>query len=292
MAIREFRKNARTIMDRSNASVTCYFHDINRFAPLSSEEEAELVRTIREGGPEAFWARERLIRANLKFVVSVANQYKSSLLELSDLISEGNIGLIKAVEMFDETKGFKFISYAVWWVRQSILKALADNGTFLRIPTNKQGILSQYKQMQEDMLQKEQRLITAEEFCEVSGYDYSDVVRVIDSSYSPVNMDATLSDDSEATYGDFMVSDNYTDSGLDAESLTMELDNTMKHALSPRESFVLKRLYGIGCESWPLDNIAKELNISRERIRQVAAIAQDKLRRSIYSSRLAAFSAA
>lgn len=227
-----------------------------------------------------------MIRANLRFVVSVANQYKSPVLELSDLISEGNIGLIKAAERFDDTKGFKFISYAVWWIRQSIMGAISDNSPACRMPQNQQRVLRQYRQMQQDMLQVEQRTVSVDEFCEVSGLDRDLVVRVLETANRPVNMDEQVNDDGEATYADFLSSDSASDAGLDRESLRIDIIDVLDHLLTDREKFVVKHYFGLGCKQMSLDEIAEEIGLSRERTRQLNISALSKIRQSPCASRL------
>ena len=286
MAMKEFRTSTNTITDRSKDSVASYLREVSRMKPISAEEEAELARIIRRGGADALAARERLINANLRFVISVANTFKSHTLEFGDIISEGNYGLIKAVELFDETKGFKFISYAVWWIRQSIMAALDNSCTTLRLPKNQQNILRDYRQMEQDMLQKEQRSVTIEEFCEVSGYDYDKVLNVLQASYKPVYTDDSLNEDSDATYGDFFIVDSATDADLDNESLYDDLDFVFDKVLTYKERYVVESLYGVGRKQKSLEEVADDINLSRERTRQICAAALKKVCESDYSSRL------
>lgn len=292
MAIREFRTSNNSITDRSKESVSIYLREISREDCLSPEEEARLAHIIRKGGEGADAARERLIKANLRFVVSVANQYKSPVLELSDLISEGNIGLIKAAEHFDDTKGFKFISYAVWWIRQTIMAAISDNSATCRLPQNQQKVIRQYRQMQHDIFQMEQRNVSIDEFCEVSGMDRNLVVRVLETANIPVNMDQSVSDDGEATYADFLSSDSATDAELDRESLRIDILDVIDHLLTEREKFVMKHYFGLGCKPMSLEAIAKEIGISRERTRQLKIKILSKIRQSPYASRLSTHLAA
>ena len=286
MAMKEFKASKYTITDRKSDSVARYFHEVNRYKPLSSDEEAELARIIRRGSADAMAARERLVNANLRFVISIANTYKSTSLDFSDLISEGNIGLVKAADRFDETRGFRFISFAVWWIRQSIMAALDKSNTTLRLPNNQQKILREFRQMQKDMLQAEQRPISVDEFCEVSGYDYDSVVRVLESSAKAVKLDDCLGDDSDSTYMDFLVSDSVTDASLDKESRRHDLMRAIDMLLTEREALVLKGFYGIGCTAMSYEEMADMLNLSRERTRQIIVSAISKLRGSQYASRL------
>lgn len=287
--MREFKTHANTITDRSKEVVSLYLRDISHLDRISPEEEAELARIVHAGGPDAIEARNKLIKANLRFVISVANQYASKSMELADLISEGNIGLIKAAEEFDDTRGFKFISYAVWWIRQSIMAALAKSGTVMRLPFNQQKILRQYREMQQDMLQKEERSITVDEFCEVSGYGYEQVSRILESATKPMCMDEKVGDDGDITYGELMASDSASDAALEKESLHEDMLKMFKHLLSAREAYVVSHLYGIGCSTKSLDEISDDLNLSHERTRQISNACISKIRRSSYSSQLAAY---
>ncbi|MBR4365639.1 MAG: RNA polymerase sigma factor RpoD/SigA [Bacteroidaceae bacterium] len=272
-----------TITDRSSDSMNYYLKEIRRSKPLTPEEEAELARTIREGGREADKARERLINANLRFVVSVANKYHSTILEISDLVSEGNYGLIKAVDHFDESKGVKFTSYAVFWIRQAILEALYDFNTIFRLPQEKQKILKQYLEMDEDIQLKEGRHITIYEFCEVSGYDYDVVAHVLESNTVVKCFEDQLGNDDHATLGDIIPSNSITDSNLDKESLYEDIIDVMNHLLTTREAFVVMNVMGIGCKPMAYEELAEKINLSRERTRQIFHKAIDKLRKSPYS---------
>lgn len=290
--MREFKTHPHTITDHTNESVQRYLREVSRIERISMDEEADLARLIQRGGHEAIEARDKLVKANLRFVVSVANQYKSSHLDLADLISEGNLGLIKAAERFDDTKGFKFITYAVWWIRQSIMAAVANQSSTLRLPSNQQKILNQYRQFQQDILQREERTITIGEFCEVSGYDYERVACALGSTAKPMFVDERLGNDSDTTFGDMLASESVNDAALEQESLQQEIDNVFRHLLTDREAYVLKKLYGLGCEPLPLDEIALHLNISRERTRQISLSSIKKLRVSPYSSHLMDYLAA
>ena len=292
MPIKTFQISDNNHINRSNESVASYFRDVRHCKPVSADEEVELVRTIRKGGADAMAAREKLIKANLRFVISVANSYHSSVLELGDLINEGNIGLMKAVDEFDETRGFKFISYAVWWIRQSILEAISNTSTGLRLPHNKQSILRSYLRMGEDMMKRELRSITVDEFCEVSGYKPAVVMDVLSAASMPVNTSTTLNDDSETTVGEMLKSDSVADESFMQESLRKDINNAMDMLLSDREAFVLKSLFGIGKEEMFIEDVADEINLSRERTRQICHNALAKIRRSPFSKHLASYLAA
>ena len=287
MSMKDFRSSRKTITKRTGESVSRYFREVSRIPLLTMDEEAELARTIRRGGIEGEIARDRLITANLRFVISVANSYKTNgALEFADLISEGNIGLMKAVDRFDETRGFLFCSYAVWWIRQSIADALAKHGNTMRIPLNQQTIVHQYRQMQQDMFLAEQRPITIDEFCAVSGYDYDRVVSAIESSAKVIKLDDPLSDDTDTTYGDLLPSGSSADSDLDHDSLHHDLRKAIDKLLSDREVTIIAGHFGIGCNEMSLDDLAYELNLSRERTRQICISAINKIRNSPYASSL------
>lgn len=292
MALNDFRANENTIIDRSKKSISSYFQEIRKTKPLTPDQEAELARLIHKGGKEGDAALERLVSANLRFVVTVAHSFSSNLLELQDLIAEGNMGLIKAAKSFDETRGFKFISYAVWWIRQAITRAIANCDNTLRIPHNQQSILTEYRQMMKDVMQCENRTITIDEFCAVTGYDRDRVANVISASFKPVKLDDKLNDDEDTTYGDFFASDSYTDAGLDEESLHVDLVNVVNGVLTRREAFIVKCMSGVGHEMMTLNDVALEVGLSPERTRQVFHKAIKKISLSPLSSRLNSYLAA
>ena len=285
-------KISKSITNRSSEALDKYLVEIGREPMVSIDEEIELAQKIRKGGREGERAKEKLVKANLRFVVSVAKQYQHQGLGLTDLIDEGNIGLVKAAEKFDETRGFKFISYAVWWIRQTIMAAISDNSATCRLPQNQQKVIRQYRQMQHDIFQMEQRNVSIDEFCEVSGMDRNLVVRVLETTNIPVNMDQRVSDDGEATYADFLSSDSATDAELDRESLRIDILDVIDHLLTEREKFVMKHYFGLGCKPMSLEAIAKEIGISRERTRQLKIKILSKIRQSPYASRLSTHLAA
>lgn len=284
--MKAFKKGVNTITNRSNESVAIYLRDIKRFSPLSAEEENTLAHIIRQGGKEGEKARKRLLEANLKFVVSVANKYKSPILELSDLISEGNFALVKAAEDFDETRGFKFISFAVWRIRQAIQEAVDRTSTTLRLPHNRMNALRQFRQMQEDIQQKEGRNISLEEFCDITGNCYETMRDVLGSTLNTVKMDQCISDDSDTTYGDFLYAETTADSDILAESFRDAIIDAIDRSLSPRESWVVKSKFGIDGPQMSYIEIAEELRVSCERARQICVKAIKKLQDSPYTSML------
>ena len=244
------------------------------------DEEVILAQKIKQGGKEADKARQRLIEANLRFVISVANQYHQHNMDLSDLISEGNIGLIKAAERFDDTRGFKFISYAVWWIRQSITSAICENGRIIRLPLNQQALLNMYSILLNETIQREQRKPTIAEFAELAGISENKASMLIEQTDKTLSMDAPLSEDTETSVGDLVSSGSKTDESLDKESLHHDMVAMLNHILSAKEREILMRSFGIDCKEEGLDEIGFTLGLSRERVRQIREKALDKIRRS------------
>ena len=281
-----------SITDRSSESVTRYFHDVNRYRLLSADEEVKLARRIKDGGEEARKAREQLINANLRFVVSVAKSYNSDVLEFSDLISEGNLGLIKAVETFDETRGFKFTTYAVWLIRQAISAAVNRNSGSLRLPNNKLKILRDYRRMQDAIMQKEGREITVGEFCVAYGIDSDEMAQMLESSAKTKRLSDTLTDDGDTTYGDLIASGDATDAGTDYESMVSDIKDVMERLLSGREIDVVMGRLGMGGRQKTYEEMAACLGIGRERVRQLYHDALQKLKDSPYKMILMAHLAA
>ena len=285
--MREFRvSNQPSITDRSNASFASYLSEIAHSKPLTPDEEAELAAVVRRGGEGAEEARNKLVNANLSFVISVAKEYKSSVLEMTDLVEEGNMGLLRAAQSFDGTKGFKFITYAVWWIRQSILAALHSTDTALRLPQNQQTVLRQYHKMQEDVYAREHRSLSIDEFCDISGVERERMCSVLDGATHMVKMDDHLGDDTDTTVGDMMTSDSVTDSELEHESMRTDIVSVLHNILTEREFYVVSRYYGITCDAISLEEISLYLNLSRERTRQIRMSALTKVRNSPFASRL------
>ena len=244
------------------------------------DEEVILAQKIKQGGKEADKARQRLIEANLRFVISVANQYHQHDMDLSDLISEGNIGLIKAAERFDDTRGFKFISYAVWWIRQSITSAICENGRIIRLPLNQQALLNMYSILLNETMQTEQRKPTTAEFAEFANISENKASMLIEQTDKTLSMDAPLSEDTETFVGDLVSSGFNTDDSLDKESLHHDMVAMLNHILSAKEREILMRSFGIDCKEEGLEEIGFTLGLSRERVRQIREKALIKIRRS------------
>jgi RNA polymerase primary sigma factor len=267
------------ITNRDSSTVEKYFNEISKEELLTPQEEVDLARRIKQGDQRAL---EKLVRANLRFVVSVAKQYHHGSMPLNDLINEGNVGLIKAAKMFDETKGFKFISYAVWWIRQSIMEALNEHSRIVRIPSNKIGELSKISQAVSRIEQKFEREPTHDELAEYLGVKVEDIKSANTASIRQSSLDAPIGDEDDGTMYDVMSNPDAetTDTLLsDKDSLRTELDRLLASLLTDREQEVLKRFFGIGFDySLSLDDIAEDLGLTRERARQIKEGALKKLR--------------
>ena len=286
--MRQF-KNTKKITERNNISVNNYLKEVNRCPMATVDEEVTLAQRIRQGGKEADKARQRLIEANLRFVISVANQYHQPNMDLSDLISEGNIGLIKAAELFDDTRGFKFISYAVWWIRQSINSAICENGRIIRLPLNQQALLNMYSILLNETIQTEQRKPTIAEFAEFAGISENKASMLIEQTDKTLSINAPLSEDTESSIGDLVSSGSKTDEALDKESLHHDMKVVLNHVLSAKEREILMRSFGIDCKEEGLDEIGFSLGLSRERVRQIREEALRKIRVSYKIGMLAQY---
>ena len=286
--MRQF-KTTKNITERSNISVNNYLKEVNRYPMATVDEEVTLAQRIRQGGKEADKARKRLVEANLRFVISVANQYHQPNMDLSDLISEGNIGLIKAAELFDETRGFKFISYAVWWIRQSISSAICENGRAIRLPLNQQALLNKYFILMNKTIQKDHREPTPAEFAEFADITEYKASMLIEQNYKTLSMDAPLSEDTDTSVGDLVPSPYRTDDSLDKESLHQDIAAILNHILTAKEREIILRSFGIGCKEEGLEEIGVSLGLSRERVRQIREKALRTIRRSNKIGRLAQY---
>ena len=279
---------SKSITSRESPSLEKYLQEIGRVQMISAEEEAQLAIRIRKGDQQAL---NRLTTTNLRFVVSVAKQYQHQGLSLPDLINEGNMGLIRAAKRFDETKGFRFISYAVWWIRQSILQALADQSRIVRVPVNKVGVRNKLAKAAQEFEQQYEREPSIEELSEILSMDLEDVATTINLANRHVSLDSPLSEDGEATMVDIMENSNAvpTDQqGLD-ESMTYEIELVLK-SLPEKEQKVLRYLYGIGMDT-PLgmEDIGTQFNLTRERVRQIRDKALSTLREHATLMRLRSF---
>ncbi len=268
------------ITNRESVSLDRYLSDISKLELLTPEEEAELAFRIRNGDEEAL---DKLTKSNLRFVVSVAKQYQNQGLSLSDLINEGNVGLIKAAKRFDETKGFKFISYAVWWIRQSILQAIVEYSRIVRLPVNKVTTFNKVQQAYSSFIQEFEREPSNEELAEILDMTPKQVNDILSIGNKHVSFDAPVSNEgSDATLIDFYIQSDYeeTDKKLIKESLFEDVDINLS-ILSPREKEILKAYYGLGdSQEMNLEEIGSMFNLTRERVRQIKERAIRKLRKS------------
>lgn len=258
-------------------TVESYLRDISNIPMVSPEEEAELAIRIKSGDEDAY---RKLVEANLRFVVSVAKQYQGSELSLCDLINEGNIGLMKAARKFDPTRGFKFISCAVWWIRQQIMQAISDQSRMIRLPQNKIGMLSKISKAKSRLEQDLEREPTDEELAEFVDITPEKIGETIMESAKHMSFDTPFEEDGEGTLLDVLPDDNAekADSGTDNESLAIDLRRVMT-ILSPKEREILSLAFGIGCREMTLEEIGSRMELSRERVRQIKEKAIRKMAR-------------
>lgn len=272
-------KITKQITNRESQSIEKYLQEIGKEELITAEEEVELARRIQEGDT---YALERLTKANLRFVVSVSKQYQNQGLSLNDLINEGNLGLIKAAMRFDETRGFKFISYAVWWIRQSILQALAEHARIIRLPANKVGTLNKLNRTFAQLEQEFEREPTEDELADVLDMTTDEVVEYRKSAGKPVSLDAPIGDEDEGSMLN-VLEDKQSGAPSDElmnDSLKSEIDRVLQ-SLAPREATILKHFFGLGGEEYlSFEDIGAKLGLSRERVRQLKEKAIAKLRKS------------
>jgi RNA polymerase primary sigma factor len=281
-------KITKSITNRESASLDKYLQEIGREELITAEEEVSLAKRIKEGDQAAL---EKLTRANLRFVVSVAKQYQNQGLSLPDLINEGNLGLIKAARRFDETRGFKFISYAVWWIRQSILQALAEQSRIVRLPLNQVGSLNKINKAFSKLEQEFEREPSAEELSEILDLPIDKVADTMKVSGRHVSMDAPFANGEESTLLDVLVNGDSprADNGLMNESLSREIDRALS-TLTERERDVVKLFFGIGVtHGLTLEEIGAKFDLTRERVRQIKEKAIRRLRHSSRSKLLKAY---
>lgn len=278
-------KITKSITNRESASLDKYLQEIGREELITAEEEVILAKKIKDGDQSAL---EKLTRANLRFVVSVAKQYQNQGLSLPDLINEGNLGLIKAARRFDETRGFKFISYAVWWIRQSILQALAEQSRIVRLPLNQVGSLNKINKAFSKLEQQFEREPTADELAEVLDLPIDKVSDTMKVSGRHVSMDAPFANGEESSLLDVLVNldSPKADTGLMNESLSKEIDRALC-TLTERERDVVKLFFGIGLNhGLTLEEIGDKFDLTRERVRQIKEKAIRRLRHSSRSKLL------
>ncbi len=281
-------KITKSITNRESASLDKYLQEIGREDLITVEEEVELAQRIRAGDRIAL---EKLTRANLRFVVSVAKQYQNQGLSLPDLINEGNLGLIKAAEKFDETRGFKFISYAVWWIRQSILQALAEQSRIVRLPLNQVGSLNKINKAFSKFEQENERRPSPEELAEVLDIPVEKIADTMKVSGRHISVDAPFVEGEDNSLLDVMINDDSpnADRALINESLSKEIERVLIFTLSDRERDIVKKFFGLGIPEMTLEEIGDEFGLTRERVRQIKEKAIRKLRPNAKSKLLKSF---
>ena len=269
-------KISKSITNRESASLDKYLQEIGHEELLTTDEEVELAQRIRKGDKRAL---ERLTKANLRFVVYVAKQYQNQGLSLPDLINEGNVGLIKAAEKFDETRGFKFISYAVWWIRQSILQAIAEQSRLVRLPLNQVGSVNKITRELNKFEQEHERKPSVDEIAERVDLPEDKIADAMKANSRHVSMDAPIADGEDSSMIDFLSGDSSnTDRELAIESLKAEVSRILK-LLTDKEQKVLRAFFGIdGSPEMTLDEIGEKYNLTRERVRQIKEKALRRLR--------------
>jgi RNA polymerase primary sigma factor len=270
-------KIIKQVTNRDTPSLDKYLHEIGKEGLINAEEEVELAKRIKQGDQDAL---NKLIKANLRFVVSVSKQYQNQGLSLQDLINEGNLGLIKAAQRFDETRGFKFISYAVWWIRQSILQALAEQARIVRLPLNKIGSINKINRAFADLEQKFEREPSVQEIAQVLEMAPEEVKESLKSSVRHVSMDAPIAQEEDGTLYDVLFSKDspLPDKGLLTDSLRKEIERALS-TLTYREANVIRFYFGLsGKHALTLEEIGEEFSLTRERVRQIKEKAIKRLK--------------
>ena len=274
-------KITKSITNRESAALERYLQEIGKEEMVTAEEEVELAQRIKKGDQKAL---ERLTKANLRFVVSVAKQYQNQGLGLADLINEGNMGLIKAAERFDETRGFKFISYAVWWIRQSILQAIAEQSRIVRLPLNQVGSVAKVNRVLSKFEQENERRPSVDEISERIDLPEDKIDDALRAQNKHISMDAPIYEGEDGNMLDTMVNDDspMADYQLLKESLKEEIHSAL-NGLSDREKSVIEAFYGIGMPEMTLDEIGSKYGLTRERVRQIKEKAIRRLRNNTYN---------
>ncbi|MDI9337472.1 MAG: RNA polymerase sigma factor RpoD/SigA [Alphaproteobacteria bacterium] len=276
-------KIATQITNRDSQAVEKYLQEISKIPMITPEEETVLAQKIKMGDKPAL---DKIVQSNLRFVVSVAKQYQHQGLALSDLINEGNLGLIKAAKRFDETKGFKFISYAVWWIRQSILQSLAEQGRLVRLPQNKIGTYNKANKALIAFEQEHEREPSSEELSHVLEMSESEISNIFQSNNRHSSLDAPIHESEEVALGDLLEGGDSTDKSVMYDSLKVEIKRVLK-SLSPREAEVIEAYYGLNGETGDtIEEIGLKYDLTKERIRQIKERAVKRLQKARFSNSL------
>lgn len=281
------QKDKITINNQTPYSMNLFFKDVRKKSPLSSEEQTELAKKAKQGDIEA---RDKLIESNQRFIVSIAKEYQNNNIPLGDLINEGNLGLIKSIEKYDENRDIKFLSYAVWWIRQAMIQMIYEKGETVRLPVNRINALNKFSKVKENLTQKLDREPTFEEVEENSDMSENDVKGTLDMNES-VSLDSKVSEDSETTFIDFIENDDYgkIENEMNDDALKEELFDILSD-LSQREQDIIMMYYGLnGYQSMTLKEIGEKLNLTNERVRQIKENVNKKLRSHSNCSRLKDF---
>ncbi|QLH46822.1 MAG: RNA polymerase sigma factor RpoD/SigA [Bacteroidota bacterium] len=283
-------KIATQITNRDSQAVEKYLQDISRIPMITAEEETVLAQKIRSNDPSVSRpALEKMVKSNLRFVVSVAKQYQHQGLTLSDLINEGNLGLIKAAQRFDETKGFKFISYAVWWIRQSILQALAEQGRLVRLPQNKIGTYNKANKAMMAFEQENEREPSVEELAMILDMSETEISNIFVTNTRHTSLDAPVHEAEDVSMGDLLTGSNDTDDSVIQDSLREEIRRILK-SLSPRESEIVSAYFGLEGNDGPtIEQIGEKYDLTKERIRQIKERAIKRLQKARYSKSLKSY---
>ena len=273
-------KITQSITTKETESFNKYLRDVSGLDMINPETEIELAKRIKAGDIKA---QDQLVKANLRFVISVAKQYVGRGLDVEDLVSEGNLGLIKAAQKFDETRGIKFISFAVWWIRQSILQSLADNSRQVRLPLNQINALNKIKSAENDLEQQLQRKATASELAEYLNIEEDKINLSITSSQKISSMDTPFGDDSDFTLADTFQSSDFADTEIIQSDISEKIKGALGN-LTERERFIIINLFGIGVNEMTLGEVANKLDLTSERVRQIKNGALKKLSKTGLSS--------
>lgn len=275
-------KISKNYTNRSEESLDRYLVEISRMPMITPDQEVELAQIIRKGGKKGEEAKEKLVTANLRFVVSVAKQYQHQGVPLSDLINEGNLGLITAADKFDETRGFKFISYAIWWIRQSILQSIAEYSSIVRRPQSQIAISNKIKNATNEFIQKYQRYPSAEELSDLIFLEIDKIEKAIQAEAHVASIDAPITEDEGTAMADMISSSSEyaSDRKVDYDSMCNDLMQVLTSILNERERIIVIQSFGIGCPERGLDAIGNDLGLTRERVRQIRERGLDKVRKS------------